>query len=585
MFNLLFSIIFLLSGLFISLMIYYIVIRLKSQPDSTSSPAGPKKPAVDPKKPPVVNPQILGSYGPGTHFLDKNNNCISGYSGTNCDTIECPKDNSQSLANSLNDILKKWNDFGSQLQVMLTNDATDDNPYANTDNDLKTAIQAMMIADKTDLSGINRAGTVDPLRDYFEIYNIIFPQIQMKHSKKLFDPLLSLMEGPATIYGNFGQAEDAEDSVSGDVNNPTPKSRQYWQQKQMQNYIYYYKLYSNDKYEWGEGLIDPESKINPDPTFNLYLQTYIKNPSVKPIKNRKLPNSQFWAHINPDTSRSIMSNLTDIFTQTQQVGTCIKNYNQMKDFSFIDLTGSDLVNNSDLNKNSDYYEKIQHNIDIYHTFRKDLRSLGRTCAKLYFLFPLLNIQIPIQYTNGQTLTYHDLFYSYKPPLPVNNMLLSLDIETNRKNLNLSQQDFNTLRCFALLHVFTVDNTSDGAHSCYIRCGNDGFTDCIKTTKVNDLTDCSLDTQTHYGCYCDINATDYISFMGLVHDALVDLRSFKQAGFNKQQGGKDIIRNIEKFIQPLYEQLMNKLAGTGEFTNKSTKITSLLDNIQKVVCKN
>ena len=74
-------------------------------------------------------------------------------------------------------------------------------------------------------------------------------------------------------------------------------------------------------------------------------------------------------------------------------------------------------------------------------------------------------------------------------------------------------------------------------------------------------------------------------MGLVHDALVDLRSFKQAGFNKQQGGKDIIRNIEKFIQPLYEQLMNKLAGTGEFTNKSTKITSLLDNIQKVVCKN
>jgi hypothetical protein len=74
-------------------------------------------------------------------------------------------------------------------------------------------------------------------------------------------------------------------------------------------------------------------------------------------------------------------------------------------------------------------------------------------------------------------------------------------------------------------------------------------------------------------------------MGLVHDALVDLRSFKQAGFNKKQGGKDIIRNIEKFIQPLYAQLMNKLKGMKEFANKSTEIVDLLNNIPKSVCKN
>jgi len=557
MFNLLFSIIFLLSGLFLSLIIYYFVIRYKTQP-SNIKPPGPPGPPAPPGPPGPPGPPALLSYGPGTHFLDKNN-CIKGYSGNNCDTIECPEDNSQALANSLNDLMKKWNDFGSQLQVMLTRDATDDNPYVNTDTELKKAIQAM-IADKKDLSGINRAGTVDPLRDYFEIYNIIFPQIQMKHNNKLFDPLLNLMEGPAAIYGNFGQAEDAEESVSGDVDKPTPKSRQYWQQKQMQNYIYYYKLYSNDKYIWGEGLIDPDSKISPDPTFNFYLQTYIKNPSVKPIKNRKLPNSQFWASVNPDPSRSIMSNLTDIFTQ--QIDTCIKHYNQMKDFSFIDLTGSDPDNNTDLNKDSSYYEKIQHNIDTYHTFRKDLRSLGRTCAKLYYLFPILNIEIPTSYTNGTKLIYHDLFYSYKPPVPVNNMLLSLDVEINRKNLNLSLQDFNTLRCFALLHVFAVDNTTDGAHSCYIRCGNDNFLTCTKTNKINTPSDCL--NNNHYGCYCDINATDYISFMGLVHDALVDLRSFKQAGFNKQQGGKDIIRNIEKFIQPLYSQLINKLIFTNRF---------------------
>ena len=140
----------------------------------------------------------------------------------------------------------------------------------------------------------------------------------------------------------------------------------------MENYITYYTMYSNKKYEWGEGLIDPDSKINPDPTFNLYLKTYTTNPTVKNIINRKLPNSQFWAHIKTDPSRSIMSNLTDIFAPSQQIGTCIKNYNQMKNFTFKDLTGSDPGNNTDLNNTSDYYETIQQNIDIYHKFRKNM---------------------------------------------------------------------------------------------------------------------------------------------------------------------------------------------------------------------
>ena len=587
MFKFLYSIIFLLSVVFISLVIYYIIIVNKRQSDNknitppVNPPINPPvNPPINPPVNPPVNPPI--SYSPGTHFLDKNN-CISGYSGNNCETITCPNDNSKGIVDNLADLMRKWSDFGLQLQVELTNEKSDTHLYINTDENLKKSI-AKILKNKTNLpGGINRANTVDVLRDYLEIYNIIFPQIEMAHNKKVIDPLLILMKGPATIYGNFGQAEDAEESTSGDVDNPTPNSKQYWQKKQMENYIYFYKLYSSDKtYEWGEGFVVPDSKINPDPTFNLYLQTYTTNPSVKSIKNRKLPNSQFWSknYKGPDPSRSIMSNLTDIFTE--QTTTSINNYNKMKNFSFIDLTASDPINNSDLNKSDEFYKNIQNNIDTYHTFRKGLRSLGRTCSKLYFLFPILNIQIPTTYTNGKSLIYHDLFYSDNKT-PVTNMLLSLDVETMRKNLNLSQQDFNTLRCFSLLHVFSVDNTTDGAHSCYIRCGNNNFLQCIKTSTSNTPSDCLENN--HYGCYCDINTTDYVSFMGLIHDALVDLRSFKQAKFDKQKGGIEIIRNIEKFIQPLYKQLIDKFEGQGEFTNKNTEIVSLLKNITLSVCKN
>ena len=410
----------------------------------------------------------------------------------------------------------------------------------------------------------NRGNDVD-LRDYIEIYNILFP-ILIGLNGQPVDPLLDILNVPTVIYHNYGQTEDAP---AGSDEYNKDKQAQLDAYKQFIN-----QFTSNGTVSWGEVQIPNLNNL----TYNQYLLQACKEVKIQPIKLKKekessddttdtfynlftentdniltrtLPNSQFWTTYTVNTGVSINDNLVNILTQ--QIQGCLKSFEISKV-----LTITQLTDDKNFNTNPKFYNDpdgvknktrdpkinptIQENIDTYHTTRKKLRSLGVCIKKLTNLIPILN------------KTYNNKTFSeiIKDPIlsdQLSRLLIVPDKNINEsiKKLGITNNEFLALRALAYLKSFSLDENSDGCHKCYKRCTDDVLKEkkCLQCLKKDKNKKCFNALGT-----CDFNLCDYISMMGLCHDAFLDIRSGKEQGFDKTE-----ILGIVNFITPKYKIMM------------------------------
>ena len=436
----------------------------------------------------------------------------------------------------------------------------------------------------------NRGNDVD-LRDYIEIYNILFPVLQGDDGTPV-DPLLDILSVPTVIYHNYGQTEDAP-----------LDSDEYKKDKQIEQDAYdkFIKQFTtnNDSSTWGTIQIPNLKNL----TYNDYLLKACKLATLQPLKllkekeasddvdsaifnrnifrdttnnmlTRTLPNSQFWTTYTVNTSTSINDNLVNILTQ--QIQGCLKSFQTSKV-----LTITQLTDDLNFNPNPKFYNDpegaanktrnpktnptIQENIDTYHTTRKKLRSLGVCIKKLTNLIPVLSKSY-----NGTT--FSDILKDDNLSDKVSQLLVVQDNQINNsiKTLNVTKDEFMTLRAMAYLKSFSLNEDTDGCHNCYKRCTDANLIKklCVQCGKKPKKPCFNAPGK------CDFNKCDYISMMGLCHDAFLDIRSGKQQNFDQAQ-----IKGIVNFITPKYKLMMSMLT-----SGNSTDLVILLNALQGNLCK-
>ena len=298
---------------------------------------------------------------------------------------------------------------------------------------------------------------------------------------------------------------------------------------------------------------------------------------LKYLKGRDT-GGQFWGDIIPKQDSSTAKAIGQLIkAQTEE---CKKRYKNMKHTSKNKKWSDDITNTPD-------------NIDIFHKFRKSIRTLGRTLETYSFEVNAMSTKIPdafkekIKIIFGVTInsTYYKeslCIGSYntkicKPDQILAFLLFVDDKQTFNYSLwGLSTSDYNTLRAMVLMYTLRIGTKSKLYTGSYmdksdIFCpaqtkghyptpSKDGKFSDFKTTDPYVWVNPSIKNKMLYGSFCEID-----DIMGDLHDVMV----YFQQIFNKPLPGmKEYIKKSSESLENFFDHI---------------DINNIMDNISKNVC--
>ena len=300
---------------------------------------------------------------------------------------------------------------------------------------------------------------------------------------------------------------------------------------------------------------------------------------LKPLKGRDT-GGQFWGDVIPKQDSSTAKAIGQLIkTQTEE---CKKRYKNMKHTSKSKRWSDAITNTPD-------------NIDIFHKFRKSIRTLGRTLEEYSFEINAMSTKIPeafkqkIKSVFGVTInsTYYKeslCIGSYNTGCTPDQILAFLLFVDDKQMFNhsmwgLSSTDYNTLRAMVLMYTLRIGTKSKLYTGSYMDKSNifcpaqtkghyptpsskenpGKFTD-FKTTQPYMWVNPSIKNKMLYGSFCEID-----DIMGDLHDVMV---YFQQI-----------------FDQPLpgMEQYIKKSSHSLENFFDHIDVNNIMDNISKSVC--
>ena len=300
---------------------------------------------------------------------------------------------------------------------------------------------------------------------------------------------------------------------------------------------------------------------------------------LKPLKGRDT-GGQFWGDVIPKQDSSTAKAIGQLIkTQTEE---CKKRYKNMKHTSKSKRWSDAITNTPD-------------NIDIFHKFRKSIRTLGRTLETYSFEVNAISTKIPdalkqkIKSLFGVTInsTYYKeslCIGSYNTKICAPDQILAFLLFVDDKQIfnhslwGLSTTDYNTLRAMVLMYTLRIGTKSKLYTGSYIDksdifCPSQTkghyptpskespgkFSD-FKTTDPYMWVNPSIKNRLLYGSFCEID-----DIMGDLHDVMV---YFQQIFDQPLPGMQEYIKKSSHSLENFFDHI---------------DINNIMDNISKSVC--
>jgi hypothetical protein len=300
---------------------------------------------------------------------------------------------------------------------------------------------------------------------------------------------------------------------------------------------------------------------------------------LKPLKGRDT-GGQFWGDVIPKQDSSTAKAIGQLIkTQTEE---CKKRYKNMK-------------HTSKSKRWSDVITNTPDNIDIFHKFRKSIRTLGRTLETYSFEVNAMSTKIPdalkqkIKSVFGVTInsTYYKeslCIGSYNTKICTPDQIFAFLLFVDDKQMfdhslwGLSSKDYNTLRAMVLMYTLRTGTKSKLYTGSYmdksdIFCPSQTkgryptpskespgkFSD-FKTIQPYIWVNPSIKNKMVYGSFCEID-----DIMGDLHDVMV---YFQQIFDQPLPGMQEYIKKSSHYLENFFDHI---------------DINNIMDNISKSIC--
>ena len=401
------------------------------------------------------------------------------------------------------------------------------------------------------------------------------------------DPVEVLLYYSSSIYTFIGSVEDA--SASGNTNLQQCLTKTLNDLK-----LHASSIFSNNIIQ---GLSWQDYFENPGPNgsttgskkvdWAIDKPTNSKSPNTSLMLDKKVlkkrdTGGQFWGDVIPKQDSDTVSSIGELIkTQTNETK---KRYKKLLNISKDDGKWSDVITD-----NSD-------NIDIYHKFRKSIRTLGRTLEAYSFEIPAMFVKLPDQfkqkikssfnvvlnstyYKEALCLGSYNLLTQKCSPEKIIGFLLFVDDrnEFPPSLWGLSEDDYNTLRAMILMYTLKIGTEKsyplNYLDKSVVYCPSN-MPNNYPTSKKGIFTNFdsikpymwsapSLTNNLLYGTFCEID-----DIMGDLHDVMV---YYQQNMTNKRIATQSMINYIKNSSLSL-ENFFNQI-----------DINSIMDSISKNVC--